>query len=149
MISCESTSLACAKAQKKGGNFAAIANMEAALIYNLNILETSIQNNSLHQTRFIIIGKKPTLECYHCKISIAFSFLNDKPGTLYKVLKEFADRDINLTRIESRPTETQVGKYIFYVDFIGTPEDDTVKEALYKIKNIAAFFKTLGIYSAF
>lgn len=147
LISCESTSLACAKAKRKGRGFAAIANMDAALIYNLNVLKTNIQDNFLNQTRFIIISKKPALECYHCKTSIAFSFPNDKPGALYKVLKEFAYRDINLTRIESRPAKTEVGKYIFYIDFLGTPKDSIIEEALSEIKNMTVFLKILGTYS--
>ena len=147
LISCESTSLACAKAKKKGENFAAIANNEAALIYNLNVLRSNIQDNFLNQTRFVIISKKPGLECYNCKTSIAFTLPDDRPGALYKVLKEFADREINLTRIESRPAKTEIGKYIFYIDFIGTPKNSIVKEVLRKIENMTVFLKILGTYS--
>ena len=110
LISCESTSLACAKAKRKGKNFAAVANTEAALIYNLNVLKYNIRDNFFNQTRFIVISRKPVLERSHCKTSIAFAFPDDKPGALHKVLKEFADRDINLTRIESRPAKTEIGK---------------------------------------
>ncbi len=148
LISCGSTSLACAQAKRKGRNFAAVANMEATLIYNLNVLKTDIQDNSLNQTRFIIISKKPTLKCGRCKTSIAFSFSEDKPGALYRVLREFAHRDINLTRIESRPAKAEIGRYIFYVDFIGMPEDDAVGEALDEIRNMTVFLKIMGTYSA-
>ncbi len=146
LISCESTSLACAKAKKKGRGFAAIANNEATLIYNLNVLRSNIQDNFLNQTRFVIIGKKSDLECGYCKTSIAFTLPDDRPGALYKVLKEFADREINLTRIESRPAKTEIGKYIFYIDFIGTPKSDIVGEALCEIKNMTVFLKILGTY---
>ncbi|HZK56729.1 MAG TPA: prephenate dehydratase [Clostridia bacterium] len=148
LISCESTSLACAKAKRKGKNFAAIANVEAALIYNLNVLQYNIQDNFLNQTRFIVISREPFLECLCCKTSIAFTFPDDKPGALHRVLKEFADRDINMTRIESRPAKTVIGKYIFYIDFIGTPKDNIVDEALCKIRDMTVFLKILGTYSA-
>lgn len=146
LISCESTSMACAKAKKKGKGFAAVANIEAALIYDLHVLKSNIQDNFSNQTRFVIIGKSLVSECCHYKTSIAFTFADDKPGALYKVLKEFADRDINLTRIESRPAKTEIGKYIFYIDFIGTPKDDIVKQVLGEIKNMTVFLKILGTY---
>ena len=116
------------------------------MIYDLNVLRSNIQDNFLNQTRFIIIGKKSGLECDHCKTSIAFTLPDDRPGVLYKVLKEFADREINLTRIESRPAKTEIGKYIFYIDFIGTPKSDIVGEALREIKNMTVFLKILGTY---
>lgn len=148
LISCESTSLACAKAKRRGKNFAAVANMEAALIYDLNVLERDIQDNLLNQTRFVIVSRELPLECNHCKTSIAFTFPDDKPGALHSVLKEFADRNINLTRIESRPAKTVIGKYIFYIDFMGTPKNNAVNEALCEIENMTGFLKILGTYPA-
>lgn len=147
LISCESTSLACGKAKEKGKSFAAIANKESAVIYNLNILKSNIQDNILNQTRFVIISKDPALECNPCKTSIAFAFSNDRPGSLYKVLKEFGDEDINLTRIESRPAKTEIGKYVFYIDFIGTPKDIIIEEILDKIKDMTVVLKVLGTYT--
>ncbi|HZJ76426.1 MAG TPA: prephenate dehydratase [Oscillospiraceae bacterium] len=149
LIPCESTSLACASAKRKGKNFAAIANMESSMIYGLNILESNIQDNFLNQTRFIIIGREPVSECHHCKVSIAFTFPDDSPGTLYKVLKVFADKNINLTRIESRPAKTEIGNYVFYIDFIEASKDDTMYKALHEIKSLTASLKILGIYPAY
>ncbi len=149
LISCQSTSLACAKAQGKGASFAAIANKEAALIYGLNILKSNIQDNILNQTRFVIISKSPVLECRSCKTSIAFAFSNDRPGSLYKALKEFGEKNINLTRIESRPAKTEIGKYVFYIDFLGTPRDIIIEEILDKVKGMAVFLKILGTYSTY
>lgn len=147
LIACESTSLACDKAREKGRGYAAIANREAASIYNLNILRSNIQDNSLNQTRFVIISKSQVSECGPCKTSIAFSFPDDRPGALHKVLKEFADRNINLTRIESRPAKTEIGKYIFYIDFIGSPENKVIREMFNEIENMTVFLKILGTYS--
>lgn len=147
LISCESTSQACAKALKMGRGHAAIANKEAALIYNLNILRPNIQDNSLNQTRFVIISKKMLDKCDCCKTSIAFTFPDDRPGALHKVLKVFADNDINLTRIESRPAKTEIGKYIFYIDFIGYPGDEVVGRALREIQAMTVLLKILGTYA--
>lgn len=148
LIPCESTSLACAKAKEMGKGAAAITNKEAGAIYGLNALKANINDNALNQTRFVIISKKPLQGCCPCKTSIAFSFLNDKPGSLYKVLKEFADRNINLSRIESRPAKAEIGKYIFYIDFIGNPQDEIVKKAIERIRNMTRFLKIFGTYSA-
>lgn len=146
LIACESTSTACAKAREKGRGYGAIANREAATIYDLNILKSKIQDNFLNQTRFVIISKEQLLDCILCKTSIAFTFSDDRPGSLYKVLREFANMDINLTRIESRPAKTEIGKYIFYIDFMGNPKDDIVKETLCKIEEMTVFLKILGTY---
>lgn len=147
LIPCESSSLACTKALEMGPGSAAITNIEAGVIYGLNILKSDIQDNFFNQTRFIIISKKPAANCSPCKTSIAFSFLNDRPGALYLVLKLFADRDINLTRIESRPAKTEIGKYIFYIDFIGDPEDEKITITLNEIKNMTRFLKIFGTYT--
>lgn len=147
VISCESTSLACSLVKEKRDGFAAIANLSSAAIYGLNVLNEGIQDNLLNQTRFVVIGKSEKRLAPPYKTSIAFSCLDDRPGALYNVLKEFAERDINLTRIESRPAKTELGKYIFYVDLIGSVEDESVKEALIIIKNISSCLKIFGCYS--
>ncbi len=146
LIACESSSLACTKAKELGKGAAAITNKEAGSIYGRNLLTANIHDNSFNQTRFVIISQQSAANCFPCKTSIAFAFLNDRPGSLYKALKEFADKDINLTRIESRPAKAEIGKYIFYIDFIGNPQEGSAKEALDKIKNMAGFLKVFGTY---
>ena len=109
---------------------AAIAGERASKIYNLKIIKRNISNNKNNCTRFIIIGKELLKEKDANKISIVFS-LEDKPGTLYKLLKHFGEYDLNMIRIQSRPTKGERWKYFLYIEFI---------------KNSSEYFKLLGWY---
>lgn len=145
--SCTSTSSACIKAKDKGIGYAAIGNTESADLYGLNIIKENIQDNILNQTRFIIIGEGKENLGKKTKTSIAFSCLDDRPGLLYGVLREFADRDINLTRIESRPAKSEMGKYIFYIDFIGRKDEEIIEAILLHIKTTTDMLKVFGSYN--
>jgi prephenate dehydratase len=81
------------------------------------------------------------------KVSIVFELKEDKPGALYHILKEFADRNINLTRIESRPSKKRLGTYIFYIDFEDGKEklDDILKS----LERHTSFIILLGRYPVF
>ena len=146
LIPTESTSRACEIVKQKGEEYAAIANEWAAKNNGLKILDKNIQDNFYNQTRFLIIGRNHEKPTGKDKTSIAFSFHNDFPGSLYMVLKEFAEREVNLTRIESRPAKSEMGKYIFYIDFIGHIEDEHVKEILENVEKITNRFKIFGSY---
>lgn len=146
LIPCESTSSACKIAKEKGKEYGAIANIWAAENNGLKILNRDVQDNCHNQTRFVIIGrgnKKPT---GRDKTSIVFSFYDDFPGSLYMVLKEFAEERINLTRIESRPAKSEVGKYRFYIDFYGHQEDIKSKMVLQNIEKMTNMLKIFGSY---
>lgn len=144
---CSSTSKACIFAGEMGMGYGAIGNEESAEIYELNIVERNIQDNRFNQTRFIIIGEEVGRPYGKLKTSIAFSCRDDRPGLLYDVLKEFACRNINLTRIESRPAKSEIGKYIFYIDFLGSRDEDVVKEILLHIKKSTDMLKVFGSYN--
>jgi prephenate dehydratase len=92
-----------------------------------------------------VLSKTKTEPTGHDRTSIIFS-VKHLPGALFGILKEFSSREINLTRIESRPTKETPWEYNFYVDFEGHCEDETIKKALQSIKNKTAFFKILGSY---
>ena len=79
------------------------------------------------------------------KTSIIFS-ISHTPGSLFLILKEFALRNINLTKIESRPTKDIPWEYYFFVDFEGNPNEDTIKKSMLNIKKETLFFKILGSY---
>lgn len=145
--STSSTSKACLEARERGEGYAAIANRESAEIYGLNILKENIQDNRSNQTRFIVIGKEIESRQVNTKTSIAFSCINDRPGLLYDVLREFANRDINLSRIESRPAKSEMGKYVFYIDFIGHKDEEKIKEILSHIKRTTDMLKIFGSYA--
>ena len=77
---------------------------------------------------------------------IIFSIYEDKPGQLYKILGIFEKNNINLTKIESRPSKKGLGKYLFFVDFNGHIDDEMVQNILKEIEDNTYFLKVLGSY---
>jgi prephenate dehydratase len=124
---------------------AAIASKRAADIYDMKIIEEGIEDKNNNFTRFLIISKLPACQSNSDKTSIIFS-ISHTPGSLFLILKEFASRNINLTKIESRPTKDVPWEYYFFVDFEGNPNDNVIIESLSSIKNKTLFFKILGSY---
>jgi prephenate dehydratase len=124
---------------------AAIASKRASEIYDMKIADQDIEDNSNNFTRFLIISRLYEPNETHNKISIIFSIAH-KPGSLYLILKEFALRKINLTRIESRPTKDIPWEYYFFVDFEGNPSEESIVDSLQAIKASVKFFKLLGSY---
>ncbi|EKQ56467.1 MULTISPECIES: prephenate dehydratase [unclassified Clostridium] len=124
---------------------AVIASNRAANIYNLEIIKENINNKSDNSTRFIIISKELEWDESCDKVSVVFS-LEHKAGTLYKLLRHFAENNINMMKIESRPMEKGAWKYFLYVDFEGNIENEQVKKALKLIEQSSAYFKLIGGY---
>jgi prephenate dehydratase len=144
---------------------AGIAGRQAAREYSGNILESSIEDDKRNFTRFFLIrkvsrasgrrsaGKKKGSADYHCliprganKTSIVFQVKNT-PGALFKSLSVFALRDISLSKIESRPMRGRPWEYVFYVDFL-RGDDESARNALRHLEEVAEFVKVLGIYPA-
>lgn len=146
IIPCESTSRACALAIEKGSAYGAVAGITAARLYELAVVDQSIQDNNFNQTRFLIIGQNSPAPTGNDKTSIVFAFHDDCPGSLFGVLKAFASRSINLARIESRPAKHIMGKYIFYIDFSGHIDDACCAEAMREIEPQTSWLKVLGSY---
>ena len=124
---------------------AAIGSKRAADIYNLSIIKENINDKKDNHTKFIIIGKQLKYDDSCNKISVVFS-LEDKAGTLYKLLRHFAENNINMIKIESRPNKHESWQYLLYVDFEGNLKDDTVKNALELIERNSGYFKIIGNY---
>jgi prephenate dehydratase len=125
---------------------AAIASRRAAEIHEMEILEEGIEDKKNNFTRFFVLSKQPlTKPSGKDRTSIIFS-LEHKPGSLYNILKEFSQQNINLTKIESRPTKETPWEYYFYVDFDGHYNDEKVMLTLNRIKIQTKFFKLLGSY---
>jgi prephenate dehydratase len=124
---------------------AAIASRRAAELYNMDIVDEGIEDNKNNFTRFLVISKTTTRSTGHDGTSMIFS-VQHTPGALYRILEVFADRKINLTKIESRPTKEKPWEYNFYVDFEGHVNDKIINEAVELIKKRAAFIKILGSY---
>ena len=124
---------------------AAIASARAAELYGMKILAQEIEDTPNNFTRFFILSKQDSPPSGSDKTSIVFS-LKHKPGTLYESLKEFAVRNVNLTKIESRPTRQKPWEYNFYLDFEGHREDKAAREALEELERQSIFVKVLGSY---
>jgi len=124
---------------------AAIASARAAEIYGMKIITTEIEDNPNNFTRFFILAKQDSPPSGKDKTSVVFS-VRHKPGALFEFLKELTDRNINLTKIESRPTRQKPWEYNFYLDFEGHREDEAPREALENLKNFSIFVRVLGSY---
>ncbi|OIW05787.1 hypothetical protein TanjilG_23573 [Lupinus angustifolius] len=137
----------------------AVASSAAAKIYGLNILAEDIQDDSDNITRFLILAREPIIPGTDrpFKTSIVFS-LEEGPGVLFMALAVFALRQINLTKIESRPLRKQPLRvsddnnnvkyfdYFFYVDFEASMADQSAQNALRHLKEFATFLRVLGSY---
>ena len=126
-------------------NCAAIASKDAAEIYEMPIVSNNIANNLNNYTRFLILSKINNYKTGNDKTSIIFS-IKHEPGSLFKIIENFHKNNINLTKIESRPTKTNTWEYNFYVDFEGHKEDSKILEMLEKMKQDTLFLKILGSY---
>lgn len=126
-------------------NLASIGPAAGAKEYGLQIIKNGIQDGENNRTRFAVLSKKDSEKTGKDKSSIVFSTEN-KPGSLFRALDIFGLWDLNMTRIESRPSKSKLGEYIFFIDFEGHRDDQDVKDALKMIKRKTTFYKFLGSY---
>ncbi len=123
---------------------AAIASPRAAQLYNLPILADNINDYPDNCTRFWVVGLTPTTS--GSKLSLAFSVSKNIPGALVKPLQVFASRNINLSRIESRPTKRSLGEYLFFIDLENNPHQPVTPETLSELSLCTEVIKSFGSY---
>jgi len=129
-------------AKTKPKDSVAIASRLSARLYNLEIIKEGIEDLDTNTTRFLVLSREEGTGDGN-KCSLLFS-TEHKAGTLFKVLEVFARRDINLTRIESIPSEP--GNYVFFLDFIGSITEKKIVRALEEVEEITAEFRLMGCY---
>lgn len=136
--------------QQKAPDAAAIASSVAASIYGANILHRSIEDDRRNFTRFFLLypskrTRLPRREAKAWKTSLVFTTRNI-PGALFRALSAFALRDLNMTKIESRPLHGKPWEYLFYLDFLDKEDDPKVQNALHHLAELADFMRVLGTY---
>ncbi len=126
---------------------AVIASRLAAEVYGLEVVDERIEDQPNNFTRFFVVGRGEPQPTERSKTSLVFAVPNT-PGALYKALGEFADREVNLTKLESRPRRNRPWQYVFYVDLDGHFQDTAISAAMVGLLSRAAFVKLLGSYPA-
>ena len=138
-------------AEEQPPDAAAIASAVAAEIYGAKILKRSIEDDRRNFTRFFLLSRKsaarsiPSSGKKEYKTSLVYTTRNI-PGSLFRTISVFALRDINLTKIESRPLRGKPWEYLFYVDLIGRTNDKKLKNALGHLGELTDMLKVLGCY---
>ena len=129
--------------------WAALGNRLTAELYGCQILKAGVEDVAENETRFVWLAREPPAEQRQSdswKTSIVFWGLPDSPGALLSVLQAFAERDVNLSKIESRPLKQRLGRYIFFADLEGEQSDATVLDALDAVRAKVDTLRVLGSY---
>ncbi|MFH1097734.1 MAG: prephenate dehydratase [Candidatus Desantisbacteria bacterium] len=126
-------------------NSAAVGSELAAQVYHLNVLAKGIEDRVDNYTRFLIVGHSLVGQSENDKTSIMFS-VKDRVGALYSMLLPFNKHNVNLTKIESRPSQNTIWEYIFFIDMNGHIENDNVRKAIDELRENCLYLKVLGSY---
>ena len=144
LVECSSTAEAARRAFRETGT-AAISSCEAADSYKLKVVVSGIEDLSRNITRFLVIGREAVDRTGRDKTSIMFVTAH-VPGALYRVLQPLAEANINMLKLESRPTKHENWHYFFFVDLEGHIKDLVLRDTVAKMKNLCFYLKILGSY---
>ena len=141
-----STARAAEEVAQLGTLHAAIVNPLAAERYGLEVLAEGLADRAGNMTRFVMVGDHVPAPTGWDKTSLVVFIDTNRPGALLQLLEIFAARELNLTKIESRPTKTELGEYCFFVDVEGHLSDERVGDALATVKRTQRDVRLLGSY---
>jgi prephenate dehydratase len=164
-----STAEAVRESVERQGGYAAIGSRVAAETYGGVVLADAIEDVAGNKTRFVWLAKRPLPNDWPSdwlgdwlggrlgatreapsKTSVVFAGFNDtSPGGLVSILSEFAQRSVNLSKIESRPERTQLGHYLFFVDLDGSTDEPAVADAIAAVESKVRVLRVLGSFTAF
>lgn len=145
VLDVKSPLVACRLAAEDHGA-AALAMDAVGLETGLSIAHRSVRTAGPEAVRYAVVGTRPAGRSGADATALVFS-VHDKPGALLDVLKQFADRDINVSKIQSRPSADEAWVYLFYVEISGHATDRAVVSAFEEVKRMTRFFKVLGSYA--
>jgi len=140
-----STAQAVSRVVEIGDHVAAIAPRRAAQLHDAPILEIGIEDDHRNATRFVVLADRDHEPTGDDRSTILFGTAN-RPGALLRVLQHFADADINLTRIESRPARERLGSYLFLIDCDGHRTDPALSTALERLEPELERLRMIGSY---
>jgi prephenate dehydratase len=142
-----STSQAAREVAQSGEHWAAVGSSMAGTLFGLDVIASDIEDHPGNATRFVVVGRDAVAApTGHDRTSIVCYQDADRPGSLYGILGRFAARDINLTKLESRPTKLGLGDYCFIIEFDGHVADDLVADCLADLRAHLTNVKFLGSY---
>jgi prephenate dehydratase len=148
-VSSVSTAEAARAVAESGEPWVALSSRLAAELYDCVVLRADVEDSDDNETRFVWLAPAAAASGVGDKTSIVFWGFNDEsPGALVNVLRELSDREINLTRIESRPRRVGLGHYMFFVDLEGGADEPRVADALAALGARVEELRVLGSYPA-
>ncbi len=146
VVATNSTAEAAGRVAYEKGSAVAIGPNLAAQLFALDVIARDVTDHPEAETRFVVIGKEAAPASGRDKTSlVAFPIAEDHPGALLEILTEFASRNINLTKLESRPTKRILGEYCFFIDLEGHVDDPNPAEAIAALDRLVKL-KMLGSY---
>lgn len=146
-ITTDSTAQAAQIVKESREPVAALGSMQAAREYGLFVRFTDIADYLSNKTRFLVVGREKLLDLKPKKTSLFLAVKENRPGVLYEILGEFARENIDLTKIESRPTKKELGDYFFFLDCKADLLEEK-NEVLKRLENTCRLVKVLGCYGS-